>query len=131
MRAIMVVGVCDQACTITARGTLIVKTPTRKPRRGGGPRPKPAHMKHRAFTLRTAQARAAPGEPGRLRMRMRTRVRKAARTALLRGGHVKANITAGAADALGIPARTRSTEVVLKGKRSKGKRRCETRPRRC
>ena len=82
-RAVVVFGACDEACTLSARGTLSVPGASRV---------------HR---LRPARRSATAGTRVRLRLKVPPKALSAARKALRRGRKVQARVTIVATDAAG------------------------------
>lgn len=107
-RSVVVTALCSERCTVTARGTLIVKLPA-----GRASRSKQRSVTRRAYSLREASASAEPGRATRLRLRLSPAAHRATSRALRRGGKVKANVSAGAADELGITSRPKGRRVKL------------------
>ena len=83
-KAVVVSGSCDEACTLTARGTLSVP--------GGA---------SKVYRLRPARSSGTPGRRVRLRLKVPRKALSAARKALRRGRKVQARVTVVALDAAG------------------------------
>lgn len=103
-RAVAVKAMCSKSCTVAVRGTLIVKGA------GGG-----AGGRH-AYRLRPSRASLEPGQARTLRLRLTSKARRAAGRALAGGGSARANISAGAVDAVGLTSRPKGRSVKLRGR---------------
>jgi hypothetical protein len=90
--AVLVVAGCGtEGCSLSARGTVRVPSP------GRGARP----ARTKTFRIAAGTVRVAAGKSVTLRLRLGTRVRRAARRALRRGARLRANIEVTAKDTSG------------------------------
>jgi DNA-binding beta-propeller fold protein YncE len=100
-KTVLVKASCDENCSATATGKLIVK-------------PGKGKAKTRKFKLKKATAQVTAGGKAKLKLKVSKKARKAAKAALKSKGKVKAKLTVKAKDTAGNAAPVKKRTVKLK-----------------
>ena len=106
--SVSVGALCDEACTATGSGKLVVKAPS-----GSG---KSTAKGKRTFKLKPASLSLVPGTVGTLVLKLSKGARKAATAALAAGGSARASVTVTATDpSANAATQTRKAKLVARG----------------